>query len=109
MRIEILTFKGCPNAEIAHQRVREAIRREGAHAVLSPVEVKTPHDAHRLKFLGSPSIRIDGGDVEPGADNRTEYGLMCRTYRSEGGAAGAPPIQMIREAIRARLARPPVR
>ncbi|HEY2473842.1 MAG TPA: hypothetical protein VGI19_03480 [Candidatus Cybelea sp.] len=70
MRIEILTFAGCPNAKIAHQRVHEAIQQEAAHAVLKPIEIKTPDHARRLRFLGSPSIRVDGSDVEPEADER---------------------------------------
>lgn len=64
------------------------------------VEVADLEAAARLRFLGSPTIRVDGRDVEPGADERREFVLSCRVYRSEGGAAGHPDESWIRAALR---------
>ena len=105
MRVEILTFDGCPHADIAGTRVFEALRLESVRAVVERVNVDTPESAHAWRFLGSPSIRVDGTDVEPGADRRGEHGLACRTYRQNGTVSGAPPVDMIRKAIRTRLGR----
>jgi len=101
MCIEILTFEGCPNSAIARERVRDAIEAEGVLAIVRQVEVETPEEAQRLRFLGSPTIRVDGDDVEPGADERIAYGFMCRTYSIGESTSGAPTVEMIRAAIRA--------
>lgn len=41
-------------------------------------------DAVRLRFLGSPTVRIDDVDIEPAARLRTGFGIMCRTYEQGG-------------------------
>jgi hypothetical protein len=56
--------------------------------------------AHRERFLGSPTLRIDGRDVEPGAEERTDFGLKCRLYRTPEGFAGTPPDAWVLEALR---------
>src|SRR5216683_1416932 len=64
------------------------------------VEVKDAATALMTGFLGSPTVRIDGRDVEPAARSAQEFGLTCRTYIDDGYRAGAPPIEWIRTAIR---------
>ena len=100
VEIEILAFAGCPNVAAARHNVEEAMREEGRAAHIVEVEVDTPELATAHRFLGSPSIRINGRDVEPGAEDRADYGLMCRTYRRAQTTVGAPPVEMIREASR---------
>jgi hypothetical protein len=46
------------------------------------VNVETPEDTQRLRFLGSPTIRVNGHDVEPGADQRQDFAYACRIYRT---------------------------
>jgi hypothetical protein len=104
MHIEILTFEGCPHAGATLELVKEAVRSEAVDAEIEFVEVGTPDLAQRLRFLGSPSVRIDGEDVEWPANDRTAYGLMCRTYLGGREVAGTPSIAMIRAAIRRRVA-----
>jgi hypothetical protein len=65
---------------------------------INQIEVHDAEAAAPLRFLGSPTIRVDGHDVEPGADDRTEYVFACRLYRSEGGVRGEPDEQWIRDA-----------
>lgn len=100
VRIEVLTFEGCPNADAARELVRQAVRSEAVDAEIEFIEVGTPELAQRLRFLGSPSVRVDGEDVEPLANDRTAYGLMCRTYGFGSVAAGTPPIETICAALR---------
>ena len=45
----------------------------------------------RERFLGSSTLRVDGVDIDPGAGERTDYGLKCRLYPTEEGLRGAPP------------------
>jgi hypothetical protein len=55
--------------------------------------------AEQQRFLGSPTLRVDGRDVEPGAELRTDFGLKCRLYRTEEGFAGIPPDQWVLDAL----------
>ena len=98
--IEILTFAGCPNAEQARLNVQEAVRHEGLAAEIAEIEVNTPGSAMSHRFLGSPSVRVNGKDVENGAEGRHDFGLMCRTYHDGRALMGAPPVEMIQNAIK---------
>jgi len=55
--------------------------------------------ARNLRFLGSPTVRVNGRDVEPGAEERPDFTLSCRVYRSEQGFAGQPPERWVRQAL----------
>lgn len=100
MKIEVLYFDGCPNHEALLPRLRELLDRV---QVASPVElVNVPDDdaAQRERFLGSPTLRIEGHDIEPGADARTDFGLKCRLYRTATGMTGTPPEEWMLAALR---------
>jgi hypothetical protein len=53
-----------------------------------------------LRFLGSPTVRVDGHDVEPGADERRDFVLACRVYQTDQGTAGEPDEAWIRAALK---------
>ena len=99
-RVEILYFDGCPN----HERARELVERVAAElSIESEVELVRVDDtegAAELRFLGSPTVRVDGRDVEPGADERHEFVLSCRVYRSEQGFSGQPDEAWLRDSLR---------
>lgn len=57
--------------------------------------VESAEDAVAARFLGSPTIRIDGVDIEPGAGQRSDYGLKCRLYRTADGLQGTPPDEWL--------------
>ena len=98
MLIELLAFEGCPNAEVAHERIVLALA--GRPATIVQIEVDTPDLAIAHRFLGSPSVRVNGQDVEADAYRRRDFGLMCRTYpTSAERSEGAPSVAMIRAAI----------
>ena len=98
-RVEILYFDGCPNHEPTRALVDQVAAELGLQAEIELVEVADPDSATRLRFLGSPSVRVDGRDVEPGADERSDFVLSCRVYRSERGLAGQPEADWIRRAL----------
>lgn len=98
--IEVLLFDGCPNADVATSHAREAIARAGLPSDLRIVRIDGPADAIRLRFLGSPTIRVDGVDVDGAADARTDFGMQCRVYSVDGRLAGAPPVAWIEAALR---------
>jgi hypothetical protein len=80
--------------------VREVLETEGVSANVAEVEVPDVATAKRLRFLGSPSVRIDGLDVEPTARSSGAVGLMCRTYIHQDKRAGLPPVDWIQTAVR---------
>ena len=100
MKIEVLYFDGCPNHKPALERVRQVLAEEGLSAVVLEVNVSEPSIAQRVGFLGSPSIRVNGLDVEPEARRGHAYGVMCRTYAVNGRREGLPSREMLRRAMR---------
>lgn len=98
-QVEVLLFEGCPNAEPA----RELVERVAAELNLAPevrfVVVPDAEAAERMRFLGSPTIRVNGRDIEPGADERSDYALSCRVYRTATGVSGRPDDDWLRVAL----------
>ena len=100
MKVEILYFAGCPNHDQAVDRVWKILRQETASAELVEVEIKDAAMAQVMGFLGSPSIRIDGCDIEPAARSSQAFAMGCRIYADQNGLAGLPPVEWIRAAVR---------
>lgn len=98
-RIEILTFDGCPNREPAIELVSRVTRERGVEADVQVIDVPDAEAARRTRFLGSPTIRVDGHDIEPGADARTDYVLSCRVFHTGGGLSGQPDEQWLLDAL----------
>jgi hypothetical protein len=78
--VEVLYFDGCPN----HVPALALIERVAGELDIKPnlrlVNVADQEAAERLRFLGSPTIRIGGRDVDPYTEERTDYGLSCRLF-----------------------------
>jgi len=96
MKIEVLYVPNCPNHAVALERLREVLSVESFQKHVNEVLVKDADMAQSLKFLGSPTIRINGRDVEPQNEEAVAFGLMCRLYPDGGGA---PSEQRLRAAI----------
>jgi hypothetical protein len=100
VRLTIRYFDGCPNWQVARERLEEALRALGRDDQPVTLErVETEEDAERLAFRGSPTILIDGRD--PFADRGAPVGLACRIYLSQGGYDGAPSVAQLCEAVSA--------
>lgn len=97
--VEVFGFDGCPNIDATIVLVERLLEESAVDAELRRVEVVDADAAARLRFLGSPSIRVDGRDVEPGADDRTAYVLACRIYRTDAGMSGQPDERWVRDAL----------
>jgi len=98
MKLEVLYFDGCPSHDQLMPALRELAAEHGAE--LQQRRIETAEDAERARFLGSPSVRVDGVDVEPDARERTDFGMKCRLYRSSSGHSGTPPREWIERALR---------
>ena len=99
MIVEILYFEGCPNHEPTRQLVERVSAALGVSPEIRMVEVPDIEAAERLRFLGSPSVRVQGHDVEPGADDREQFVLACRVYRLDSGTSGRPDADWLRDAL----------
>ena len=100
MTIELLYFDGCPNHEALLPRLREIVSDSGISAEIDLRRVTDDATARRERFLGSPTVRVDGRDVESGAELRTDYGMKCRLYRTATGLSGQPDEESLRAALR---------
>ena len=98
-RVEVLSFAGCPNAEPAVALVERVSIELGIDADVQRIEVKGSDLAEALRFLGSPSIRVNGRDVEPGAENRSDFAFTCRVYPSESGLKGLPDERWLHDSL----------
>jgi hypothetical protein len=101
MRIELLYFDGCPGYERFLPRLRELVADAGLTDAVELRRVESPEAAIAERFLGSPTVRVDGVDVELEASARDDFGLKCRLYSTAEGLRGTPPDQWVTRALKA--------
>lgn len=99
MTIEVLYFDGCPNHEALLPRLRELLAQANVSTAIQLRKVPDDEAAQHERFLGSPTVRVNGRDVEPDAEHRTDYGLKCRLYRTPAGLSGQPPEKWLQAAL----------
>ena len=99
-QITLLYWEECPSYEEALRRIEEVLQEEGVEVPLKAIRVETDEEAERLRFPGSPTILIDGKDIQPeGAGG--PFRLACRLYRlDDGRPSPLPTKEMIRRAVR---------
>jgi len=100
-KVELLWWRECPSWERALAMLREEMDEAGLDAgSISVREIDTSESADREAFVGSPTIRIDGRDVQPPSEG-DPTGLACRVYRRrDGRTSPLPDPEDIREALR---------
>lgn len=98
MRIELLYFEGCPNYRDAHMALNNVLQSRGTNAVVKSFRVDAT-TAAEVHFAGSPTIRVDGVDVEPGFEDSGDYSLRCRLYPMASGSKQIPDVRWIESAI----------
>jgi hypothetical protein len=99
MTIDFLYWEGCPSHPEAEELLEDVLRERGVEAEILYTEVKTEEDAKQLRFPGSPTIRVDGRDVDPqGANGRPA--LTCRIYAlPDGRVSPVPSREALEEAL----------
>ena len=103
--VEVLYSRGCPcypDAVALVERVRDEL---GIAAEVRTVLVPDEGAAERARFPGSPTVRVDGRDVEPGSDPPVEITLDCRLYRHPHRLANHPREGWVRDALLEAVAR----
>ena len=99
MKVEVLYIADCPNHKPAVECVRDVLSSAGMPEMVQEVEVRTQADAEAMRFLGSPTIQINGLDVEPEARAVQHFGLGCRSYAEDVRRSGLPSSDLIRRAL----------
>ncbi len=97
--LEILYFDGCPNHQPALALVERLSGELGIDPEIRLVNIPDHESAQRLRFLGSPTIRVGGVDVDPHTAERSDYALSCRLFRTDNGVAGQPDERWVRAAL----------
>jgi hypothetical protein len=99
VKIEFFFWDGCPSHPEAKALLRQVLAERGIDAPIAVHEVFTKEEAVELGFPGSPTIRIDGRDVDPvGAE--APPSLTCRVYRlPDGRPSPVPSRQQLEEAL----------
>jgi len=106
MRVSFLYYEECPSHEQALGRLREVMAEEGISCEVEVIEVETEDQARELRFVGSPTIRVDWEDIDSPDDAR--YVLACRAYRLEDDRISPLPSKdMIGRALRSAAKSPP--
>jgi hypothetical protein len=97
VQIEILAREDCPNRGMALVVVERVVEETGIPAEIEVVDVDS--DAEEYRVLGSPTVFVDGRDVDPLPSVNAEYGIEDRIYRTDRGPCGWPDAEWIREAL----------
>ena len=99
MRVSFLFYEDCPSHDLALERLREVLDEKGLDANVEVVKVESEEQAQELRFVGSPTILINGQDIAPPPPD-SRYALTCRAYRLEDGRISPlPSPDTIRRAI----------
>lgn len=101
MRVELLWFRGCPSHDEARELLKRVIAKAGLQVVFDDIDASEQSVADAVHFPGSPTIRVDGMDIEPGFVDPGDYTPRCRVYTTGGGLRGVPPGAWIEAALKA--------
>jgi hypothetical protein len=98
--VEFLYWEGCPSHPEARELLEDVLRSQAVDVEIRVREVETQEEAVELRFPGSPTIRIDGRDVDP-AGAAEPPSLSCRIYHlPDGRVSPIPSREQFEEALR---------
>jgi hypothetical protein len=103
MKVEVLYIDGCPNHRPAVDLVTSALAERGFYGAVTEVPITSVEQAEAFAFPGSPTIRVNGVDVEPAVEKLSEFSFSCRTYTEQGKLSGVPSQDLMRQAIQQAL------
>ena len=98
MKIEVLYVAECPSHPAAVRMVKDVLAAQGVATEVHEVLVRDEGMATELKFLGSPTIRVNGKDVAEDMRKAQSFALSCRLYPGSK-QAGLPAAEMIHRAV----------
>ncbi len=98
-RVELLWFQDCPNHPAARVLLDELLDELAPGTAVQEIDATEPAVAQRHRFPGSPTIRIDGRDIDPSYQDPGDYTPRCRLYRTAEGLRGLPERAWIEAAL----------
>lgn len=102
MKIQLLYFDGCPTYQKAYDQLCEVLAQEQIKADIEQIAIESEEEAYRHRFMGSPSILVNGEDIDQSVNtsDKEKFGLRCRVYIVDGIIQSTPGKKMIQAAIR---------
>ncbi|NOG44220.1 MAG: hypothetical protein HND50_03270 [Calditrichaeota bacterium] len=100
MNVELYYFEGCPSYIETEENLKMTLAELGLTEKYKMIEVSNSEDAIAKKFLGSPTIKINGIDLEHKDGN---YVFGCRVYTIDGKMQGTPSIEFIKKNLKSFL------
>jgi hypothetical protein len=97
--VELLWFSDCPNHPAARALLEEVIAEVAPGTPIRDIDATDPATAASVRFPGSPTIRVNGRDVDPGYVDPGDYTPRCRLYRTRDGLRGLPERNWIADAL----------
>lgn len=97
--VQLLWFEGCPNHLAARTMIDDVLREGAGGARFEAIEVADDTTAARRRFPGSPTIRVDGNDIEPGYEECDDCTPRCRVYATPSGLRGVPERAWLERAL----------
>ena len=98
VQIEILAREDCPNRGMAITVVERVVDETGVPVQIEIVDVTSDEEAAEYRVLGSPTVLVDGRDVDP-EPLYDEFSADDRLYRTPRGPCGWPEAEWIRDAL----------
>jgi len=99
VNIQFLYYEQCPSHPAAKERLETVMKEEGIKTEIEMIEIQSLEQVKHSIFPGSPTILINGKDIDPPSPNAISA-LTCRAYRVEGGRISPLPSKnMIRNAL----------
>ena len=95
----MLTTPGCPHRAGAIALAERVCAELDGNAEIRLIEITDQLAAEQARFLGSPTIRVNGRDVEPDADRCVEYLCSCRLYQGQHSLRPLPEEAWVRQAL----------
>jgi O-phosphoseryl-tRNA(Cys) synthetase len=97
--IEVLYTEHCPFWKEVTKTIEEVLKESKVKASVKGVKVSSEDEAKRLRFPGSPTVRINGVDIDP-MFKETTGAICCRVYMYQGKIYEYPPKDMIVKAVK---------
>ena len=99
MKIEVFNIEDCPNRQPTVERVKVLFHEFGFRENVLEIPVTEAAAAIAVRFLGSPTIHVNGVDIEPTARTSCQFGVMCRMDLDGSKQEGVPSVALIRHAL----------
>ncbi len=102
MNVSLLYLDGCLNWEQTLADVRDVLAEYHVDTDVKLIRISSQQQAEEMEFLGSPTVRVEGMDVEPDI-LESGFDLECRAYWIEDNPVGRPPKEWIAAAVEVAL------